>query len=54
MALLCIVLIKIILNKKLQENDIYKSVRNTNKCPICENERKMPTALTVSGYAIII
>lgn len=44
----------IILNKKLQENDMYISVRNTNKCPICENERKMPTALTVSGYAIVI
>ncbi|XP_015377414.1 PREDICTED: peroxisome assembly protein 12 [Diuraphis noxia] len=33
-----------------KENDTYKSVRNTNKCPICENERKMPTALTVSGF----
>ncbi|XP_050443137.1 peroxisome assembly protein 12 [Adelges cooleyi] len=26
------------------------SIKNTNKCPLCINERKMPTALTVSGF----
>ncbi|KAE9532123.1 hypothetical protein AGLY_010325 [Aphis glycines] len=33
-----------------KENDKYISLRNTNKCPICISERKMPTALTVSGF----
>lgn len=33
-----------------KEIDKYSSLKNTNTCPICTNERKMPTALTVSGY----